>query len=101
MSELKNFSIDLSEFEEKQKNIRSCQIEHGQNNNCSGCSMVSRCPKIKDFVVLQFDTNKQKLKECQNSNQTDSCMNCDLFFQCQIRHDFVKSTYEKMIFKGR
>lgn len=96
MSELKEFDLDLSKFEQNLQNIRSCQIEHGQNENCNACSMVSKCQKIKDFVVMQFDVNKQKLKQCQNSNQTDSCMDCELFFTCQIRHDFVRSTYEKM-----
>ena len=97
MTQIDKFEIDLGEFERKFSQIQDCQNEHiGSSGSCSSCKMVTKCPKIKDFVVLQFDTNKQKLKECQNSNKLDSCMNCDLFFECQIRHNFVRSTYEKM-----
>lgn len=97
MTQIDKFDIDLSEFEKKLNQIQDCQNEHiGKIGACSTCKMVSKCPKIKDFVILQFNINKEKLKQCQNSNNVQSCMGCELFFECQIRHDFVKSTYEKM-----
>lgn len=36
------------------------------------------------------------LKNCQNSNNLNSCTPCDKFFECEIRKTYIKAVYESM-----
>lgn len=98
MPQISDFSIlDLRNYEFKKKEILECQEKHiNQGEDCSKCKMVATCPKIKEFVNLEFDINLAKLKLCQEKNSLKSCFDCEEFFTCEIRHNYVKSTYNKM-----
>lgn len=38
----------------------------------------------------------QKLQECQDSRGLKGCFNCNLFFECNLRADYVKVVYNSM-----
>lgn len=47
--------------------------------------------------IIEFQNKTKALKECQNAKQgKESCMGCAEFFECETRHAYVKSAYDKM-----
>lgn len=47
--------------------------------------------------VIELENKTKALKECQSSTQGgQSCMGCAKFFECEIRHAYVKAAYDKM-----
>ncbi len=97
MAEISDFvGIDESELNFKKASLDSCIAQNSSGDNCSKCQRVFGCDKIKEFVILQFDIAIAKLKQCQETNNISSCMNCSEFFECKIRNGYVNATYEKM-----
>ena len=37
-----------------------------------------------------------KLQECQNNKNLKTCSDCDQYFSCELRSDYVKSVYNSM-----
>jgi hypothetical protein len=37
-----------------------------------------------------------KLQECQNDKNLKTCSDCDQYFSCELRSDYVKSVYNSM-----
>ena len=50
----------------------------------------------KDKWQLALDEQLIVLKQCQVSNNIDSCMKCDKILQCEVRDTYVKVVYESM-----
>lgn len=99
MPEISEFSgIDFSNFDENAAKLKVCLENHhlDEGQNCSNCKSVAGCALVKSFVLSQFDLNKQKLALCQEKNGFKGCFDCASFFECSIRRDYVRSTYEKM-----
>lgn len=44
----------------------------------------------------KLEIELDKLKQCQNTKQLDSCTKCSEFFECEIRKLYIKSVYESM-----
>lgn len=38
----------------------------------------------------------QKLQECQDLKGLKGCFNCNLFFECSLRADYIKAVYNSM-----
>jgi len=53
----------------------------------------------QDLQALEnaFIKATEKLKACQSAKNSESCFNCDALFECEIRHDYVKNAFNKMI----
>lgn len=98
MTELKEFSIDDSEFLSQKKEVELCRERSVRDEEkiCAKCKNVYYCDLIKEFVLTQFKLKIARLKECQASNGLNSCTNCELFFECKVRKEYVDATYEKM-----
>ena len=86
----------VDELEAKKIALNNCIAQNSSGDSCAKCQRVFGCDMIKEFVVLQFDIAIARLKECQKANNLSSCMDCDMIFECNIRDNYVKSTYEKM-----
>jgi len=50
----------------------------------------------KDIYQEQLETQKKLLKECQASNNINSCMKCPKIIECELRDKYVKSVYASM-----
>ena len=44
----------------------------------------------------ELDLKIKELQECQANNSLDSCMKCDIFLKCDLRKEYVLSTYQSM-----
>ncbi len=44
----------------------------------------------------KLDAKLEELKQCQTSLSYESCNECDKFFECEIRRQYVKAVYESM-----
>ena len=51
---------------------------------------------VRDEWELKLDEVFERLEQCQVSNTLDSCKPCAKFFECDLRHDYVKAVYESM-----
>ena len=51
---------------------------------------------IKDKWQVALDEQLVVLKQCQISNNVDSCMKCEKVLQCETRDTYVKVVYESM-----
>lgn len=49
----------------------------------------------KEFEA-RLDESKEKVEECQKSKTLESCMQCDVLLECEIRKNYVKAVYESM-----
>ncbi len=45
---------------------------------------------------LELDEVLENLKQCQVLNDLTSCSPCSKFFECDLRHDYVKAVYASM-----
>lgn len=50
----------------------------------------------RDEWEAKLDIKIEELKACQNSLNFKSCNDCDKFFDCNIRKEYVKAVYESM-----
>jgi hypothetical protein len=50
----------------------------------------------KDKWQLALDEQLIILKQCQTSNNVDSCMKCEKVLNCDVRDTYVKVVYESM-----
>jgi hypothetical protein len=50
----------------------------------------------KDKYQIELEEKTKTLKECQENKSLKSCMNCTELFECKIREDYVKATYNSM-----
>lgn len=48
-----------------------------------------------DKYELAHSVALDKLKDC-NQRTNNSCMQCNIFFTCELRKHYVKTTYESM-----
>lgn len=51
--------------------------------------------KAPDKYKLAHSIALDKLKAC-NQRTNNSCINCSIFFTCELRKHYVKTTYESM-----
>ena len=51
---------------------------------------------VIDEWDLKLDKEISNLKACQESNNLNSCMPCDKFFECELRKKYVIAVYESM-----
>jgi hypothetical protein len=52
--------------------------------------------KELDKFELHLESMIEKLKECQQNKQVDSCSKCEHFLKCELRDDYVKAVYNSM-----
>ena len=50
----------------------------------------------KDAWEEKLEVELDKLTECQKSKGLDSCSECELMFDCEVREACVKAVYESM-----
>lgn len=47
--------------------------------------------------IIELENKTKALKECQNTRQgKESCLGCEMIFECELRHAYVKAAYDKM-----
>ncbi|QDF29023.1 hypothetical protein [Halarcobacter anaerophilus] len=44
----------------------------------------------------KLDSKVAELKQCQESNNLNSCTPCDKFFECELRKEYILAVYESM-----
>ncbi|MDR3347478.1 MAG: hypothetical protein LBN32_02580 [Helicobacteraceae bacterium] len=49
-----------------------------------------------DAFEQKLVERKETLKNCQTDKQTNSCLQCEQFFQCEIRKAYVSAVYASM-----
>jgi len=52
--------------------------------------------KPRDKFELHLDEMLVKLQSCQKEKAHKSCSLCELYFECELRHDYVKAVYNSM-----
>ncbi len=52
--------------------------------------------KELDKWELALEQKLAELKECQKNKNVNSCMKCELTFECDLRKAYVKAVYESM-----
>lgn len=57
---------------------------------------MSDLGEIKDKFELELDEKINNLKSCQSEKNTQSCLNCEQFFECNTRKMYVSAVYESM-----
>lgn len=50
----------------------------------------------KDKFEVHLDEMIIKIELCQKEKELKSCSDCELFFTCELRCDYVKSVYNSM-----
>ena len=50
----------------------------------------------KDKFEVHLDEMILKIELCQKEKEHKSCSDCELFFTCQLRTDYVSSVYNSM-----
>lgn len=50
----------------------------------------------RDKFELHLDEMIQKLRSCQVEKNMKSCSDCEHYFSCEIRSDYVKAVYNSM-----
>jgi len=50
----------------------------------------------KDKFELHLDEMIIKIELCQKEKELKSCSECEFFFSCELRSDYVKSVYNSM-----
>ncbi|MBU1927825.1 hypothetical protein KKG77_02360 [bacterium] len=50
----------------------------------------------KDKFEIHLDEMILKVELCQKEKELKSCSDCELFFTCELRSDYVKSVYNSM-----
>lgn len=53
-------------------------------------------PEEKSEWEIALDKKINELKQCQSSNNLNSCNPCEKFFDCELRKKYVISVYESM-----
>lgn len=51
---------------------------------------------MQDKFDIYLDEMIDKLKGCQEQNSLQSCSDCDKFFECELRDEYVRAAYESM-----
>lgn len=54
----------------------------------------------KDKYQIDLEAKKELLIKCQENKKLTSCMDCEKLFECEIRTNYVKATYDSML-KGQ
>ena len=49
-----------------------------------------------DIYEEAFIKQKKLLLQCQESKSLNSCYSCDQTFDCKVKQEYIKATYEKM-----
>jgi len=52
--------------------------------------------KELDKFEIHLDGMIEKLQSCQVQKNMKSCSDCESYFSCQLREDYVKSVYNSM-----
>jgi len=52
--------------------------------------------KELDKFELYLNEMILKLQKCQEDTKVTSCSNCEQYFTCELRTDYVKSVYNSM-----
>ncbi len=52
--------------------------------------------KVLDEFELHLEKMIKELQECQHKKNLNSCSPCELFFECQLRKDYVDAVYNSM-----
>lgn len=52
--------------------------------------------KVLDEFELHLEKMIDELKKCQENKSLKSCSPCELFFECQLRKDYVDAVYNSM-----
>ena len=52
--------------------------------------------KEKDKFDLYLDEMLAKLQNCQQEKNMKSCSDCEQFFGCELRQEYVKAVYNSM-----
>jgi len=50
----------------------------------------------KDKWQVALDAQIVILKQCQITNNVDSCMKCNKLLECEVRDNYIKVVYESM-----
>jgi len=50
----------------------------------------------QDKFELFLEEMLQKLQSCQKNKNHQSCSQCEHYFDCDLRHDYVKAVYNSM-----
>lgn len=50
----------------------------------------------KDKFEVFLDEMLTKLQTCQQEKVVQSCSQCEHYFTCDLRHDYVKAVYNSM-----
>ncbi|WP_169752834.1 hypothetical protein [Campylobacter mucosalis] len=51
---------------------------------------------VKDEFELRLDEKAKILTDCQAQKGLNSCFNCELIFECEIRKNYVDAAYNSM-----
>ncbi|AXX92408.1 hypothetical protein CPU12_06655 [Malaciobacter molluscorum LMG 25693] len=51
---------------------------------------------VIDEWELKLDAALKELKQCQDSKELNSCSDCSLFFECELRKKYILAVYESM-----
>ena len=57
--------------------------------------MQTTSPELDKFQIHLQEMIK-KLQECQVNKNLKTCSDCDQYFSCELRSDYVKSVYNSM-----
>jgi len=52
--------------------------------------------ETKDKFEIHLDEMLEKLQTCQKEKQHKSCSNCEFYFGCELRNEYVKAVYNSM-----
>lgn len=52
--------------------------------------------QTQDKFEIYLDEMIQKLQSCQKEKAHKSCSQCELYFACQLRNEYVKAVYNSM-----
>lgn len=50
----------------------------------------------RDKFELHLDEMMNKLQSCQNEKALKTCSDCEHYFSCELRTDYVKAVYNSM-----
>ena len=58
--------------------------------------MQNTAKPTRDKFELFLDEMLLKLQSCQQEKVHKSCSDCEQYFSCELRHDYVKAVYNSM-----
>ena len=57
---------------------------------------MQKTAKERDKFELFLDETLKKLQACQQEKNHKSCSDCEHYFDCDLRHEYVKAVYNSM-----